>query len=105
MKEELGVLCVQCLQCKNIISRMMQHSHCCLTILRLQSGNSNKAGDNLGVDNIFLGLDYHLDAVGDWKDAWSGLTKQEFKELFQVCMSCDCYVMTNSMCNHHVCFL
>src|SRR4051812_10668103 len=87
MDEEIQTLCIKCIQCKNIVSQMTQYLHQC--------SDAAKALDVKELaDAIFQSPQYCLDAIGDGVDGLAGLTKDEFKDLFYSCMSCDRSVMT-----------
>jgi hypothetical protein len=96
-KEELKILCVQCIRCENIVSRVTQHSHRC-------PAAAPPPSDKASADDIFQSLEYRLDAVGDQESTLNGLTKTEFEELFSVCTVCDRYVMSSGGRNGHLCF-
>lgn len=104
-KEELKILCVQCIRCKNIVSRMTQNYHQCPPSAPSQDSDDTLDDDpENSLDHIFQSLEYRLDAIGDGDGALNGLTKSEFAELFSVCTSCDRYVMARDGREGHLCF-
>ena len=80
--EELGHLCIHCIQCGNFVTQTSQAWHECPN----DTNPSDEATSSNDDDGFFKSAEYRLDAVGT---SAGGVTKEEFEGLFARCLNCD----------------